>query len=189
MRLVGGRIANALPRNVYSSASQSLSSYLYDYYQATGSEMTFFTTNNMCCRREDFLAVGGFDAGFRFASEDRDLSLRWADAGGALHYAADAVVEHAHDLGPASFWRQHASYGRGAHALHGAMRGRGDPRPKVEPVGFYAGMLLYPLRHRLHGALRQAVLIGLSQVAMVAGYAAARRDARRPPPPPDHEQA
>lgn len=178
-RLVGGRIKNALPRNVFSSASQSLSSYLYDYYQSTGSEMTFFTTNNMCCRREDFLALGGFDTGFLFASEDRDLSLRWADAGGELHYAEDAVVDHGHDLTLTSFFRQHASYGRGAHALHRRMATRGDPRPKIEPVGFYAGMLTYPMRKRLYGSLRQSVLIGLSQVAMVSGYAMARRDARR----------
>lgn len=175
MRLVGGRIENALPRNLFSSASQSLSSYLYDYYQCTGSQMTFFTTNNMCCRRSDFLRVGGFDPAFRFASEDRDFSLRWADAAGELHYAEEAVVDHAHHLTLRAFFRQHASYGRGAHDLHRRMAERGDPRPKIEPFGFYFGMLTYPLRRRLYGSLAQAFLIGLSQVAMVAGYVRARR--------------
>ena len=179
MRLVGGRIENALPRNIFSSASQSLSSYLYEYYQATSSQMTFFTTNNMCCRRSDFLRVGGFDPSFRFASEDRDFSLRWADAGGVLYYAADAVVDHAHHLTWRAYLRQHASYGRGAHDLHQRMLERGDPRPKIEPFGFYFGMLTFPLRRRLHAAFAQGLLIGLSQVAMVAGYAQARRKSQR----------
>ncbi len=60
-RLVGGRVENALEENVYSSASQSLSSFLYEFYQSSGSDMNFFTTNNMCCRRADFLEIGGFE--------------------------------------------------------------------------------------------------------------------------------
>lgn len=178
MRLVGGRIANALPRNPFSSASQSLSSYLYEFYQSSNSDMTFFTTNNMCCRREDFLAVGGFDSGFSIASEDRDLGLRWRAAGGELHYASEAVVGHAHDLALASFWRQHSNYGRGARHLHKSMDERRDPRPKLESISFYAGMLTHPLRHPGHNRLFQAMLIGLSQVAMVAGYISEIRDTK-----------
>ncbi|MEM7489837.1 MAG: glycosyltransferase [Pseudomonadota bacterium] len=180
-RLVGGRVANALPGNVYSSASQSLCSYLYDFYQSKGSEMTFFTTNNMCFRREDFLAIGGFGVDFAVASEDRDLSLRWKSAGGTLLYAPDAVIDHAHALTFGSFWRQHASYGRGARDLHKAMDARADARPKVENLGFYLGMLFFPLRHEGRNRLGQSILIGLSQVAMVAGYVGARRRERDRP--------
>lgn len=177
-RLVGGRIVNGLTGNVYSSASQSLSSYLYQWYQQSGSPMDFFTTNNMCCRVEDFLAVGGFDESFSVASEDRDLSLRWKDAGGHLAYAPDAVVEHFHDMTLRSYWRQHFNYGRGARHLHLTMDGRGDPRPKVESVRFYAGMLTHPLRHSPKNRLTESFVVGLSQVAMVAGYLRAIRDAR-----------
>ncbi|KAF0675880.1 glycosyltransferase family 2 protein [Profundibacterium mesophilum] len=178
MRLVGGRIENMLC-NVFSQASQSLSSYLYAYYQSRGSQMSFFTTNNMCCRTADFAAVGGFDPKFRIASEDRDLSLRWKDAGGALSHVPGAVVDHAHRLTLASYWRQHANYGHGARTLHLALDGRGDDRPKVEPFGFYLGLLLWPLRHSSRLRLVESGLIGLSQVAMVWGYWRAKRAGRR----------
>ncbi|WP_375291108.1 glycosyltransferase family 2 protein [Qipengyuania sp.] len=177
--LVGGRVENALPGNVFSSASQSLCSFLYDYYHSHGSEMTFFTTNNMVCRREDFLAIGGFDTDFAVASEDRDFSLRWKASGGRLAYEIRAVVDHAHDLSLTSFWNQHSNYGRGARKLHTTMDRREDDRPKIENFGFYFGMLTYPLRARLRRPMTQAVLVGLSQLAMVAGYAKALREERR----------
>ncbi|WP_279350394.1 glycosyltransferase family 2 protein [Erythrobacter litoralis] len=177
--LVGGKVENALPDNVFSSASQSLCSFLYEYYHSHGSEMTFFTTNNMICRREDFLALGGFDTDFAIASEDRDFSLRWKSHGGTLAYAEDAVIDHAHDLSLRSFWKQHSNYGRGARKLHTTMDGRADDRPKIENAGFYFGMLTYPLRARLRRPLSQAFLVGLSQVAMVAGYAKAIREEKR----------
>ena len=179
MRLVGGRVENALEDDVFASASQSLCTYLYEFYQSRGSAMDFFTTNNMCVRREDFLAVGGFDPTFRVASKDRDLSLRWKSAGGTLAYAPDAVIDHAHDLDLRAFWKQHASYGRGARRLHLAMDARHDPRPKVERLGFYLGLLAHPLRRPGRRRVAQSVLMGLSQVAMVAGYAAALGAERR----------
>lgn len=177
--LVGGRVENALPNNVFSSASQSLCSFLYDYYHSHGSDMTFFTTNNMICRREDFLALGGFDTAFAVASEDRDFSLRWKSEGGTLAYEPNAVIDHAHDLSLASFWKQHSNYGKGARKLHTTMDRREDDRPKVENFGFYLGMLTYPMRARLRRPFTQAFLVGLSQVAMVAGYAEAVRQERR----------
>lgn len=177
-RVVGGRIVNSLEDNVYSSASQALSGFLYEYYLANGSEMTFFTTNNMCFRREDFLAMGGFSEAFPVASEDRDLSLRWKAWGGTLAYCDAAVVEHAHHLTLRGFWRQHASYGRGARDLHRAMDRREDPRPKLESVRFYTWMLLHPLRRPGRKRLAQSFLVGLSQVAMVAGYLGAIRQER-----------
>jgi len=180
-RLVGGRVSNALPDNPYSSASQSLCSFLYEHYQSSASEMNFFTTNNMCCRRADFLEIGGFDPHFAIASEDRDFSLRWRDAGGTLVYAPEAELAHAHDLSFASFWRQHSNYGRGARTLHTALDNRSDPRPKLENARFYFGMLTSPFRHGGKHPLAEALLVGLSQVAMVSGYAAALRAERSRP--------
>ena len=77
-RLVGGRVENGLHRNPYASASQSICSYLTEFYDRHDSEMRFFTTNNMCFLASDFRSLGGFDEGFSFASEDRDLGLRWS---------------------------------------------------------------------------------------------------------------
>ena len=141
--------------------------------------MNFFTTNNLCCRRDDFLELGGFDTGFsRAAAEDRDFGLRWADAGGELLYAPDAVVAHAHDLSLASFWRQHRNYGHGARRLHLALDERADARPKLEGARFYLGMLTSPFRFGGPRPWTEAALIGLSQVAMVSGYAASLRQER-----------
>lgn len=170
-RLVGGRVDNALPDNVCSATSQSLCSYLYEYYLDSGSDMTFFTSNNMCCRRDDFLARGGFNEQFLIpAGEDRDFGIRWHEEGGELVYAADAAIEHAHYLNLAKFWRQHSNYGRGARQLHLTMDKRGDNRPKLERTAFYVGMFRYPFRSRAKRPFIEAVLVGVSQVAMVSGY-------------------
>jgi GT2 family glycosyltransferase len=183
-RLVGGRVDNALPDNVCSSASQTLCSYLYDYYQASGSEMTFFTSNNLMCRRDDFIARGGFDEDFPIpAGEDRDFGIRWQEEGGELVYAEDAAVDHAHHLDLGKFWRQHSNYGKGARQLHLTMDRRGDARPKLERTAFYVGMFTYPFRARSKRPFTEAVLVGLSQVAMVAGYFSALLAERRARPP------
>ncbi|KIT17169.1 glycosyltransferase family 2 protein [Jannaschia aquimarina] len=177
-RLVGGRIVNSLKANVFSEASQDLSTYLYEYFGADR-DLSFFTTNNLAFSRARFEDLGGLDASFRFASEDRDLSMRWRAAGGHLTYAEGAVVDHLHRLGLTSFLRQHLSYGRGARTLHLKMDATGDDRPKVEPFRFYRDLMLYPLRKRGIRGVPGSILMGLSQVAMVAGYGAEIRDRRR----------
>ena len=170
-RLVGGRVDNALPDNLCSSVSQSMCSYLYEYYQASGSELSFFTSNNICCRREDFMAHGGFDEDFPLAAgEDRDFGIRWGQERGGLCYAPNAAVDHSHDLNLSKFWRQHSNYGRGARQLHRVIDRRGNGQAKLERASFYLGMLTYPLRQRARKPVREMVLIGLSQVAMASGY-------------------
>lgn len=178
-RLVGGRVKNLLHKNVYAAASQSLCDYLYDYFGAEDGEAPFFTSNNIGCSRRAFLRMGGFDRSFPLAAaEDRDFGLRWRDApGGELAYAPDAVVGHAHDLSFRTFLRQHANYGRGARHLHKVMAKRGDARPKIEAIRFYLQLVAYPLTRPGRARLRQSVLLGLSQAAMVSGYVRAGRDA------------
>ena len=178
-RLVGGRVENALPGNAYAAASQTLCDYLYAYHGADRGEAPFFTSNNMGCSAAGFAAIGGFDETFPLAAaEDRDFGHRWRERNGLLVYAADAVVDHAHALTLARFWRQHANYGRGARHLHRVMAGRGDGSPKLERMAFYAGLIAHPLRGR-RPKLGQTLLMGLSQVAMVAGYVGEARSERR----------
>jgi GT2 family glycosyltransferase len=177
--LVGGRVLNALAENVYSSASQSLADYLSEYFREAGGILPFFTSNNIGCSTDLFEELGGFDQSFPLAAaEDRDFCVRWRDRIGPLVYAPDAVVDHAHPLTLRRFWRQHANYGRGARHLHRIMASRGDGRRRREPAGFYAGLLLHPLRARRPAALAQSALMVVSQMAMVAGYAAERRAKR-----------
>jgi hypothetical protein len=56
-------------------------------------------------------------------------------------------------------------------------------RPKVEPLAFYLGLVLHPLRRPGRDRLARAPLLALSQLAMLRGYAAEsrrERDAVRP---------
>lgn len=179
LRLVGGRVENALTDNVYAAASQSLCDYLYEYFGADRGTAPFFTSNNIGCPAARFAALGGFDETFPLAAaEDRDFGLRWGD-GGSLVHAGAAVVDHAHALTLRRFWRQHSNYGRGARHLHRVMAARGDDRPRREPLGFYTGLLAHPRRHRGRAALRQALLLGLSQIATIGGYLIETRSERR----------
>lgn len=176
--LIGGRVLNALERNVYAAASQSLADYLYEYFRSDNANSPFFTSNNLGCSAELFDRIGGFDESFPLAAaEDRDFSLRWKELIGPLLYSSKAIVDHAHPLTLRTFWRQHRNYGRGARHLHRVMASRGDTRQRREPARFYAGLLLHPIRSRRPGALAQSVLMVVSQLAMVAGYASEGRRA------------
>lgn len=176
-RLVGGRVVNLLEDNTFAAASQSLCDFLYDYFDADAGDVPFFTSNNIACDRDRFLAMGGFDRSFPLAAaEDRDFGLRWRAAGGTLVYAPSAVVGHAHALTFRGFLRQHSNYGRGARHLHSVMDDRGDRRPKLEALRFYGDLIRYPLTRPGRRRTAQAGLLFLSQAAMVAGYV---RQARR----------
>jgi GT2 family glycosyltransferase len=173
--MVGGVTVNALPDNIYSSASQQLISYLYEYTaQRTRADTWsgFFASNNLCVPRSDFEALGGFDRTFPFAAgEDRDFCDRWSASGRPMAFAPDARILHAHHLTLARFWRQHWAYGRGAYHFHTARSRRGAGPMRPEPLRFYLDLIRYPLQRQpaVRGVL-QAGLLGVSQVANVLGY-------------------
>ena len=66
--LAGGHTVNLLGHNLYAEASQTLIDFLYDYFGAQAGAMPFFTSNNIACRREPFLELGGFGGGFPLAA-------------------------------------------------------------------------------------------------------------------------
>jgi len=178
--MVGGHVENGLPEDRFASASQRLCDYLYDYFGASAGSMPFFTSNNIGLLREDFLAIGGFDASFGLAAaEDREFGIRWRDDGGGLEFAGNAVVDHFHAMSFRQYLRQHANYGRGARHLHDVMARRASLLPKVEPPRFYIGLVTYPMKQAGMRGLGQSVLLALSQAAMVGGYAQEARAARR----------
>jgi GT2 family glycosyltransferase len=171
--LVGGRTVNALDRNLCSEASQLLVEYLYRYYNgAFDRGANFFASNNLAVSAEAFRELRGFDSSFRrAAAEDRDLCARWRLGGGGFHYAPDAVVRHAHALNLAAFVRQHFGYGCGAYRFRVRQTRRGGERVRLEPLGFYVGLLGFPFRRGI--LWRNAViawLMGMSQVANAAGF-------------------
>ncbi|MEL7144142.1 MAG: glycosyltransferase [Cyanobacteria bacterium J06643_4] len=173
--MVGGRTLNALPANIYSSASQALIDYLYRYY-SSATQGIFFASNNIAMARSHFLSIGGFDVSFPLAAaEDRNLCDCWQQAGYPMKYVPAATIAHAHALSLKSFWKQHFGYGRGAFCFHKVRANRTDESIKVEPLKFYTDLLLYPLRKQdksltLPSALGISSLFFLSQVATTTGF-------------------
>jgi glycosyltransferase involved in cell wall biosynthesis len=170
--LIGGRTANALPHNVFSTASQLLAGYVYSYYNTDPHAARFFASNNMSLSADRFRTVGGFDTTYtRTAAEDRDLCDRWRHLGHRMTYAPEAVVRHAHDLTFRAFWRQHFNYGRGAYQFHQARSLRDQKPIKIEPPSFYTNMLRYPFKDsEKHQPVLLAGLLMLSQAANGAGF-------------------
>lgn len=182
--LVGGCTVNVLPDNPYSTASQLLIDYLYDYYVRSGRRSgsaapAFFTSNNFAMRRKLFRALGGFDESFTLAAgEDRELCDRIQKMGHQLRYQPELLVRHAHALTLSRYWRQHANYGRGAAHLRRARAAQGQPPIRLEPMTFYVGLLTCPFRAQVSQSRMLLMgLLFLSQVANVVGFHTERRTA------------
>ena len=169
--MVGGRSLNALPNNLYSTASQALIDYLYTYYSDPRKEM-FFASNNIAMAKSNYLAVGGFDTSFPLAAaEDRELCDRWQQKGLPMKYVSDVTIRHAHYLSLESFLRQHFGYGRGAFCFHQVRAQRNGKPIRIEPLKFYKDLLAYPLsREDVKSPWFVSVLFFLSQIATTSGF-------------------
>ncbi|MFQ5419094.1 MAG: glycosyltransferase [Anaerolineae bacterium] len=169
---VGGRTQNMLVENLFSTASQLLVDYLYRYYNANHPQARFFTTNNLAVTAVQFLEVGGFHPEMPLAAgEDREFCDRWLFHGFEMHYAGQAVINHAHPLTFVSYLKQHFRYGRGAYLFHIIRSQRQKQAIRVEPIAFYLRLLLYPWQEQ--GGLKAialAFLLALSQAANVLGF-------------------
>lgn len=168
----GGQTLNALTRNIYSTASQHLISYLFSYYNVIPQAARFFPSNNLAFPTRQFRGIGGFDVSYpRAAAEDRELCDRWLHHGYRMFYAAEALVYHAHDLTLRTFLGQHFRYGRGAFCFHQIRAQRGQHRFKVEPPAFYFNMLRYPfVNAKGVNALILMLLLVVTQVVNAAGF-------------------
>lgn len=174
LKLVGGRVDNAFPDNLFSETSQSITNWLYSWHKSKGRKAQFFTSNNIGCARQTFLDIGGFDESFPLAAgEDRDFGMRWKRNAGSLVFAPRARVSHAHDLDIRGFWRQQSNYGRGARHLHALVDPDACTNERFEKPAFYAGLMLHPMwRPDLPPGRRFALtaLACLSQLAIARGY-------------------
>ena len=192
--LVGGLTANALPSRQFSTASQMLIDYLYDYYHVEQTGARFFTTNNMAVATDTFRVLGGFDESFPLAAgEDREFCERWQHSGRHLVYADEALVYHAHRLDLRGFVRQHFNYGRGADFLHRS-RAKHDTaarRPKLEPLKFYFNLVRFPFTQAIGWrAIPLATLMFVSQAVYGTGYFLQRlHRAWKPAPAADATEA
>ncbi|NJL61841.1 MAG: glycosyltransferase [Methylacidiphilales bacterium] len=170
--MIGGRTLNALSDNLYSSASQILIDYLYEYYNTNSSQPNFFASNNFALPAEIFNSLGGFDTNFPLAAgEDREFCDRFLHHSYKMVYVPEIQVYHAHQLSLTKFWRQHFNYGCGAFYFHSLRAFRSDKEIKVEPISFYFRLLTHPLRQQSNQpGLILSLLLFVSQVANVAGF-------------------
>ena len=184
--LLGGHTLNALPDNLYSSASQALIDYLYSYYNADPTQALFFASNNMAVPAHRFQALGQFDTTFPLAAgEDREFCDRWRHHNLPMYYVPDALIYHAHHLSLGKFWQQHFNYGQGAYHFHQLRAHRGAGAIKVEPVWFYLNLLTYPWTHATaQPGVLIALLFFISQVANTIGFTWKRTQAHRSSIPP-----
>lgn len=168
--LLGGRTINALPDNLYATASQSLIDYLYSYYNCHPEREHFFASNNMAVSAEQFRKLGGFNTSFPLAAgEDREFCSRWQHCGYPTLYAPEAEVFHAHALTLAKFWKQQFNYGRGAFCFQTISKKQTGKTALQQPL-FYLKLLVYPFScQSQYPALLLVLLFALSQVAVAAG--------------------
>jgi GT2 family glycosyltransferase len=170
--VLGGRTINALTDNPYSSATQLIVDYLYEW-QADHWSAAFFTANNLAVPTNLFHAGGGFHPSFTLAGgEDREFCHRWARGGGGVTYAPEAIVRHVHPLAFKSFWGQHFVYGRGARSFHRLRARSGGGPSDRKSLSFYLKLVAYPLSQAkgVRRPLSLTTLVLLAQVATAAGY-------------------
>ncbi len=168
--LCGGHTRNELTENACSATSQLIVDAAYRYFNPNPARGRFLASNNMAVWREPFLAAGGFDERFRIASEDRELTARWASRHGRIVWIPTAIVGHAHHLNLSRFLRQHFRYGQGAALFHNVRRRQGARL--WDDVSFRtraADLLLKPALATRH-PLRTLGLLALWQLANTAGF-------------------
>lgn len=169
--MIGGKTINALADNPFSTASQELIDYLYEYFNPTKSAKALFASNNIAMSKSGFDSLGGFDISFPLAAaEDRDFCDRWG-LQYPMVYNPQAQINHYHHLNMKSFWRQHFGYGRGAFCFHQLRAQREQQEIEVEPLSFYTDLLTYPFkRDTKHPKVLISSLFLVSQVANVSGF-------------------
>jgi GT2 family glycosyltransferase len=168
--MIGGQTINALKNNPYSTASQKLIDYLYEYYNPARGKAAFFASNNIAMSKSGFDNLAGFDVSFPLAAaEDRDFCDRWQQ-NYPMIYNPEARVNHYHQLSLTSFWKQHFGYGRGAFCFHQLRSLRAAKPMEVEPLSFYLDLLFYPFGRTPKQAILISSLFLLSQIANISGF-------------------
>src|SRR5271166_6145454 len=148
--LIGGRVANGVPNNVYSAASQAISDYFRAHVNRDAERGRFCSGNNFAVPADSYSKLGGFDTSFaRAAAEDRDFCDRWLSAGLRIISVADALVLHYRGMSFRDFWRHYFHYGRGAFVFAQTRLRRNAGPVSFEGWGFHLGLVLAPLRKSL----------------------------------------
>lgn len=173
--LIGGSTKNGLPNDIFAETSQLILDLVYEHFNADPGNAYFLASNNILCRRDRLLALGGFDTGFpRAGAEDRDFCDRWRASGYPIVWHSDARVEHRHAQSFGRFIALHYRYGRGAYIYHAKRRSRRSGNMAAE-LSFHAA-LIDRVSRRLkcsNRPLRSIQLLGallIWQAANAAGF-------------------
>jgi GT2 family glycosyltransferase len=111
---VGG--PNLTPEDGWLAACVAASPGQPTHVLVTDQEAEHIPGCNMAFRREDLLAINGFDPLYRKAGDDVDVCWRLQQSGRWITFAPGAFVWHHRRQGPRSYLRQQAGYGE-AEAL------------------------------------------------------------------------
>lgn len=170
--IIGGRTINAIPDNIFSSTTQLLIDYLFDYHNADADSAQFFIGNNIAVPARLYHEVGGFNPSFTYsAAEDHELCDRWLDSGKRMVYAPEAIVYHFNRLTFRTFCRQHYNYGRGALCFYRTRARRRAEPIRLESLSLYLKLLVYPFTRKSGAeALKLAAALIVSQGMHTAGF-------------------
>jgi len=139
--LVGSLTFNGLPENSWSSASQLIIDLVYDHFNRDPTNAYFLASNNLACRRDLFLEIGGFDTDFpKAGAEDRDFCDRWRMTKRPIRLIREHLVEHRHTQTFRKFLDLHYRYGRGAYLYQAKRKDRGSGT-MTEDLGFHRSLL------------------------------------------------
>lgn len=173
--LCGTVTVNGLPRNLWSATSQYIIDLVYAHFNARPDDAYFLASNNIACRREKFLELGGFDTGFSKAgAEDREFCDRWRMSGNPIHLVPQPLLQHRHFQTFAKFLDIHYRYGRGAFVYQSKRRIRGSGTMK-EDMRFHRALpgLILGSGQKGEGIFRRiGVFIGLGiwQLVNATGF-------------------
>jgi len=181
--LVGSLTFNGLPNNRWSSASQLILDLVYEHFNRAPENAYFLASNNLACRRDLFLQLGGFDTDFpKAGAEDRDFCDRWRATKRPIRLIREQLVEHRHAQTFGKFLDLHYRYGRGAY-LYQAKRKKRGSGTMAQDLEFHSTLLKSVPQYvsSLPLSSKVSILFALAcwQVTNAAGFfsAAIRRPA------------
>lgn len=172
--LVGSLTFNGLPSNSWSSASQLIIDLVYDHFNRDPTNAYFLASNNLACRRDLFLEIGGFDTDFpKAGAEDRDFCDRWRMTKRPIRLIREQLVEHRHAQTLGRFVDLHHRYGRGAYLYQAKRKLRGSGT-MAEDLGFHRALLHTVPSHLVglpfSGQMMRIFALACWQLANASGY-------------------
>jgi GT2 family glycosyltransferase len=147
---------------------------VYDHFNRDPENAYFLASNNIACRRDLFLQLGGFDTEFSKAgAEDREFCDRWRMTGRPIRLVRRPLVEHRHAQTFTKFLDLHYRYGRGAY-LYQAKRRQRASGTMAEDMGFHRSLVREVPKHLQGMPIPRKVqaLFGLAiwQLANAVGF-------------------